>query len=94
MTTVRKTYFNRNDTMLGVCEAIGDDMGISANWLRIAFAVAFFFYPLQAALAYLALGGLGWVLRRVWPDEVGTSEADTAVAHDAANAEADVRLAA
>ena len=92
MTTVRKTsYFNRPDTMLGVCQGIGEDMGINPNWLRIAFAVAFFFFPLQASLAYLGLGALSAGLRKLWPDEVASSEAE---AVNAAGSADDYKLAA
>ena len=27
----------RNDTILGVCEALGQDFGINPTWLRVAF---------------------------------------------------------
>lgn len=92
MTTVRTTsYFNRPDTMLGVCQGIADDMGINANWLRVAFAVAFFFYPWQAALAYVGLGALAVVLRRVWPDEVSSTEGAPRVSE---NNDSEMKLAA
>jgi len=95
MTTVRKTsYFNRPDTMLGVCQAIGEDMGISPNWIRVAFAVAFFFYPWQAALAYVGLGALGALLRRVWPDEVASSDAEARAVLAAENNDTEMKIAA
>ena len=46
----------RADTFLGVCEAIGQDLGINANWIRLAFAPVILFSPLSAIAAYLALG--------------------------------------
>lgn len=95
MTTALKTsYFNRPDTMLGVCQAIGDDLGINANWLRIALAVSMFFFPWQTVLGYLAVGALNLVLRRIWPDEVASTESEIAQVPDSANSDADVRLAA
>src|SRR5688572_25180198 len=46
----------RNDTILGVCEAIGQDFGFNANWLRLAFIAPIFFAPVATAAAYLGLG--------------------------------------
>ncbi len=95
MTIVRKTsYFNRPDTMLGVCQAIGDDMGINPNWIRVAFAVAFFFYPWQAALAYVGLGALAALLRKVWPDEVASTDAEGRHAPAAENHDSELKIAA
>ena len=45
----------RDDTFLGVCEAIGQDFGFHPNWLRIALAVALFFNPLAVVFAYASL---------------------------------------
>ena len=46
----------RNDTFLGVCEAVGRDFGFNPNWLRIAFAPLILISPLTALAAYLGLG--------------------------------------
>ncbi len=46
----------RNDTILGVCEAIGQDFGFNANWLRLAFIAPIFFAPVAAVGTYLGLG--------------------------------------
>lgn len=46
----------RDDTMLGVCQAIEEDFGVSANWLRIALGGAVLVNPLVAVGAYGALG--------------------------------------
>jgi phage shock protein C len=46
----------RSDTILGVCEAIGQDFGFNANWLRLAFIVPIFFAPVACVAAYLGLG--------------------------------------
>lgn len=59
--------FNRPDTLLGVCEAIGQDLGVNANWLRVALAVGVF-WSLEAALAaYLALGVMVVAVRLLTP---------------------------
>lgn len=46
----------RNDTILGVCEAIGQDFGFNPIWLRLAFIAPIFVAPVAAILAYLGLG--------------------------------------
>lgn len=45
----------RNDTILGVCEAIGRDFGFHPNWLRAGLAVALFFAPFAVIGGYMAL---------------------------------------
>jgi phage shock protein C len=45
----------RNDTILGVCEAIGRDFGFNPLWLRLAFIAPIFFMPTATIAAYLGL---------------------------------------
>ena len=47
----------RDDTFFGVCQGLGEDLGISGNWFRLALALTLFFSPLGAVVAY-AVGGL------------------------------------
>jgi len=58
----------RNDTILGVCEAIGQDFGFHPNWLRIALASLVYFAPAAVIGGYLALGVVVAVSRWVAPD--------------------------
>ena len=46
----------RNDTILGVCEALGQDFGFNPTWLRLAFIAPIFFAPVWTIAAYLGLG--------------------------------------
>ena len=46
----------RNDTILGVCEAIGQDFGFHPNWLRLMFALSFYFNPVAVIGTYVGLG--------------------------------------
>jgi phage shock protein C len=48
----------RNDTILGVCEAIGQDFGFNPIWLRLAFVVPVFISPTYAIAGYLLLGAV------------------------------------
>ena len=46
----------RGDTMLGVCEALGQDFGFNPNWMRVAFAAPVLWNPWIAFAIYLGLG--------------------------------------
>lgn len=46
----------RNDTMLGVCEGLGEEFGFNPNFLRLAFAGLFYWNPVAVVGTYLALG--------------------------------------
>ena len=81
----------RNDTILGVCEAIGEDFGFNANWLRLVFAATFYFAPVAVIGTYLGLGLLVAATRYFAPKLDATPQvADTA---DNANSE-ELQLAA
>ena len=60
----------RNDTILGVCEAIGRDFGINPNWLRVAFCAPIYWNPMLVIGAYLGLGVIVAVSRFAFPDRV------------------------
>jgi phage shock protein PspC (stress-responsive transcriptional regulator) len=83
----------RSHTILGVCEALGEDFGISPAWLRIPLAASVLYSPLGAIAAYLILGVVVLGSRLVFPRRV-TTVAVEKKAVDAANSEADVKLAA
>jgi phage shock protein PspC (stress-responsive transcriptional regulator) len=57
----------RNDTLLGVCEAIGQDFGINAIWLRLAFIAPLFFAPVLTISVYFGLGLLVAATRYFFP---------------------------
>lgn len=59
--------FTRDDTFFGVCEGLGEDFGIHANWLRLAFAGAFFFAPALVTGVYVLLGVVVAVSRWMFP---------------------------
>ena len=83
----------RSHTILGVCEALGDDFGINPAWLRIPFAASVLYSPLGAIAAYLVLGLVVLGSRLVFPRGAAKVSVDPQVV-DAANSEADVKLAA
>jgi phage shock protein C len=52
----QQSLIARDDTFLGVCQAIGDDFGFNPVYLRVAFAVPVIYSPGATILAYLATG--------------------------------------
>jgi len=63
----------RSDTILGVCEGIGEDFGFNANWLRLVFASSFYFAPVAVVGAYLGLGLLVAASRYLAPDRAAAA---------------------
>ena len=59
----------RHDTILGVCEAIGQDFGFNPTWLRLAFIAPIFFAPVWTVAAYLVLGVLVAATRLLFKDK-------------------------
>ena len=59
--------FTRDDTFFGVCQGLGEDLGISGNWFRLGFALATFFTPVGAVAAYAATGAVVFAVRWLAP---------------------------
>ena len=56
MQTAQGNLFTRDDTFFGVCQGLGEDLGISPNLLRVSLAVALFFNPVATVAGYAAMG--------------------------------------
>ena len=65
----------RNDTILGVCEAIGQDFGFNPTWLRIAFCLPVFWNPAAVVVAYMVLGLVVAGTRFAFPDRYAQAAA-------------------
>ncbi len=65
MTTApnKPVFFGREDTMLGICEAVGQDFGFNPNWLRVAFGAVLVLNPVVVIASYFVLGGMVLVSR-------------------------------
>ncbi len=75
----------RAHTILGVCEAIGEDFGFNPVFLRIPLAVCVIWSPLAAFGTYFALGGVVLVSRLLFPrpkDEAAVSSASRVPANE------------
>ena len=64
----------RHDTILGVCEAIGQDFGFNPTWLRLAFIAPIFFAPAWTVAAYLGLGILVAATRLLFKDQPASEQ--------------------
>lgn len=63
----RPNLITRDDTLLGVCEALGEDFGFNPLWLRVSLAVGLLWNPMAMAGIYLGLGALVAVTRWLVP---------------------------
>lgn len=70
----------RNDTILGVCEAIGQDFGFNPLYLRLAFIAPLFVAPTAAFAAYLGLGAVVAATRMLVKDKPASDQVVDATA--------------
>jgi phage shock protein PspC (stress-responsive transcriptional regulator) len=68
MQTPQPNLFTRDDTLFGVCQGLGEDLGFNPNLLRVPFAVLLLWNPVVVLAAYLGLGVLVAVTRWLSPD--------------------------
>jgi len=78
----------RNDTILGVCEAIGEDFGFNPNFLRIPLATMVIWSPLAAIAIYFTLGAFVAASRLLFPNRT-SSTASMSTHGPAANSDAE-----
>src|SRR5882762_3550406 len=81
-------------TILGVCEAIGEDFGFSPVLLRIPFAAAVLWSPTITLAAYFALGAVVLLSRLLAPRSKSAAAPAMAPALSAANEQAELASAA
>jgi hypothetical protein len=61
----KPNLFLRDDTMFGVCEALGEDLRFNPLFLRVALAAMLLWNPVLAIGGYLAAGVLIFFSRMV-----------------------------
>jgi phage shock protein C len=59
--------FFRHDTILGVCEGLGEEFGFNPNFLRVPFAAGILWNPAAIVGIYLGLGIALAVARWIYP---------------------------
>jgi phage shock protein C len=89
MQNVQPSLFARQDTFFGVCQGLGDDLGIPSNLLRLAFALALFFNPVATIGVYVASGVLVVGSRWLFPQPRVEIAAEAEPAEAEAEAEAE-----
>ena len=68
----------RSHTILGVCEALGEDFGFNPVFLRVPLAASVIISPLWAIGAYLALGAIVLLSRILFPNAKAAPAVETA----------------
>jgi phage shock protein PspC (stress-responsive transcriptional regulator) len=84
MTTRKPSLFAREDTMLGICQGVGEDLGFSPNILRVALALGLFLSPVATAAAYAVMGVAVLASRLIWPDRRSEAQAAATAVEPAA----------
>lgn len=84
----------RSHTILGVCEAIGEDFGFNPAFLRIPFAASVLYSPLYAVIAYFAVGAVVLASRLLFPRTKAEAVVSGVVDAPAANEQRELAKAA
>lgn len=67
-TQTRENLFLRDDTFFGVCEALGEDLHIPSNLLRLAMAPLLIWNPVATFVGYVAVGVVIASIRFIFPN--------------------------
>ncbi len=78
MQSPQPSLIARDDTLLGVCAGLGEDLGFNPTYLRVALAVLLFWNPLAVIGAYLAAGAVVLATRFLVPDRPASAQAEVA----------------
>jgi phage shock protein PspC (stress-responsive transcriptional regulator) len=95
MQTSQPPLWARDHTLLGVCEALGEDFGFNPMFLRIPFAVLLLWNPTVVVATYAALGVIVLATRWIAPvPSAAASAAEEPAPATADNSNDDMALAA
>ena len=84
----------RSHTILGVCEAVGEEFGFNPVYLRVPFAASVIYSPMMALAAYLLLG-IGVLVARTFLRDVREADGEQATEVAApANSQVELKKAA
>lgn len=78
MQATQGNLLTRDDTILGVCQGLGEDLGFNPLWLRIAFAVLLYLNPMGAIAGYFGLGVVVLISRLLVPNRRRPAATETA----------------
>jgi phage shock protein PspC (stress-responsive transcriptional regulator) len=65
---MQTNLFTRPDTLFGICEGLGEDLGIHPNLLRVSLAGLLFWNPAAALVAYVGAGAIVALSRWLFPN--------------------------
>jgi phage shock protein PspC (stress-responsive transcriptional regulator) len=65
---MQTNLFTRPDTLLGVCEGLGEDLGTHPNLLRVSLAGLLFWNPAAAIVTYVGAGAIVALSRWIFPN--------------------------
>ena len=68
MEATRESLIRRDDTFLGVCQALGEDFGFNPVYLRVVLAAGVIWNPMAVLGVYVALGVVVMLSRLVFPN--------------------------
>ncbi len=74
----------RSHTILGVCEAIGEDFGFNPVWLRVPLAATVLLNPTFAIGGYFALGAVVLLSRLLFPKSKASPAASASISEQPA----------
>jgi phage shock protein PspC (stress-responsive transcriptional regulator) len=80
MQSYQPAIFWREDTLFGVCEALGEDFGFNPLFRRVALSVGLLWDPLLMIYAYLGLAAIVLVSRLLAPNPRPVVRAETEAA--------------
>jgi phage shock protein PspC (stress-responsive transcriptional regulator) len=86
--------FARNDTLLGVCQSLGDDLGFNPIYLRILFGASLIWNPLAVIALYFGLAVVIALANALFPSPRVDVDEEEVVAQPAARAETRVEAPA
>jgi len=72
MQNSRPNLFTSDDTLFGVCEALGEDFGFNPLYLRVTLAVLLLWNPTVIIGVYLAAGVVVAATRWMFPNPCST----------------------
>jgi len=75
MQTTYSAPITRDDTLLGVCQSLGEDFGFNPNWLRVVLGAALIWNPLAVIGLYATLALMLAANRWMFPDPRRAAEA-------------------
>ena len=82
----------RSYTILGACEAIGEDFGFNPTLLRVPFAAIVLWSPAIAVASYLGLGLVVLASRMLFPNAKSVASAAQPALPAAANSASEQEL--